>query len=53
MRTWATEKSVTTLRLCQTCKQETPYRICTGEGCKAYVCIVCEQRAELYQQSRD
>jgi DNA-directed RNA polymerase subunit RPC12/RpoP len=53
MKTWATEKSVTTLRLCQTCKKETPHEIHTGDGCRCYVCVPCKQRAELYEQNRD
>ena len=53
MKTWATEESVTTLRFCRTCNKETPHTIHKGEGCKAYICVPCEERAELYELNRD
>jgi hypothetical protein len=53
MKNGTTLECFTTLRLCKTCKRETPHEIHTGEGCKAYICIPCKQRGELYEQTRD
>jgi len=53
MKTWATEESVRTLRFCRTCNKETPHEIHAGEGSKAYICVPCTQRHEIYEQDMD
>jgi hypothetical protein len=53
MKTWTTDESVTTLRLCNVCKDKTPHEIHAGDGCTAYICIPCRQRSELHELTRE
>ena len=53
MKPGTTIEYVTTLRFCNSCRKETIHQIVAGDGCKGYICILCEQKAELHDQTRE
>ena len=53
MKTLDTEESLTILRLCTTCKKQTPHKVHKGDGSRVCLCIPCKQRLALYEETRD
>ena len=45
-KSWIIQEYNCTLRFCNVCKMNMPHAVIQGDGCKAFSCIACEERAD-------
>jgi hypothetical protein len=58
MTTWPEPASVhemrpKTIKYCKVCERDTPHQIRDGQGLVARICVLCLNRALIYELDRD